>query len=652
MAKRTRRFIASDKPQNGPCSTDENGSLLTRRQIMILTGGAAATLFLPGCGGFRRLGGFDSGPDPGVNPPGVNLVAAPRSEPTGDLQNQINQFSETVDLLSSTWMGQSEAFSELDSFIASNPGLSRSRAEEISPKAAFQGVWYGINATREAYERTANFALALDDVGYVGDKVTNANGLKGTAAVNNPQWIAAMIEQNYHSLGITGSLMQLYQKVGLGRFIDFVKSQTDPTERGVAYGIVANVFNDWVDAVAASAQVPANESWKLDLSESVTVDNLHQQVDRIAGIVNVLPFGPGYRTASGRSTLGKNLEGIRDNYLPTLLGSFVEFAFKTNTNKDFAVNWIKTQSLDMSLFRLRQAVTRQGLWKNLGGDLGNGLLTNVGFSLVKSLAAKNGPKAGLHACLLSVAPTLYDIYKLTAASVATAATIVGPLVFGSLAAFQAQQAINGVENCFDDFTEVNEENLRRLKKEFDERAKSRLNGGNEPPGRDVPARTNPSRAECDQLAAAGIGRGEIELPPDESDLLNAESNILRELLCGALTGSTRSSHSAPPRTFKNVELAAAGLLLDFAKRNANTIEAQVEPNKLRFFRSDFALLIRREPGSQSVTVPAITNAQLLCSSPGFIPMRSDSPKDLTQIPGLPELQPITELGTGVNVGVR
>jgi hypothetical protein len=107
------------------------------------------------------------------------------------------------------------------------------------------------------------------------------------------------------------------------------------------------------------------------------------------------------------------------------------------------------------------------------------------------------------------------------------------------------------------------------------------------------------------------------------------------------SGTERSS------TFDELSNAAGALLRDHGERNAETVEPTVHGDALDFFAALLAILVRREPGTTEATVPAITDAQLLCTAPGFLPQQSVDPVDLTTVECLAAL---VSNGAGVSTG--
>ena len=170
----------------------------------------------------------------------------------------------------------------------------------------------------------------------------------------------------------------------------------------------------------------------------------------------------------------------------------------------------------------------------------------------------------------------------------------------------------------------------------------------------TPALTTPNRAECDQLSRAGVKKLHIDLPAQKGSSVSVTS-LSPETARAILSGypQTTAVSSPPPRTFDNIETAAGTLVNDLGKRNPDTVQATPSGNGLDFYGSDFVGLVRREAGSTGASIPAITNAQLLCTAPGYIPMRSAQPIDLSA-PGatLPSLNPLSTLGTGVNINAH
>src|SRR6185369_9827820 len=102
---------------------------------------------------------------------------------------------------------------------AASVNSRRSRAVNADADLFYQSLYLGLFAAREAYERTINILVGIDDVGHLGDMVSDKNGLQGKAALRNPQWVGAMMERSYHALRMYGAFMKVFQTMGLSQMI-------------------------------------------------------------------------------------------------------------------------------------------------------------------------------------------------------------------------------------------------------------------------------------------------------------------------------------------------------------------------------------------------------------------------------------------------
>ncbi len=167
-------------------------------------------------------------------------------------------------------------------------------------------------------------------------------------------------------------------------------------------------------------------------------------------------------------------------------------------------------------------------------------------------------------------------------------------------------------------------------------------------------------AECDALWRSGPRATTMQtLPvppptPGSPDLPKLASNpkAARVVISGYGGNNAPHSDGNIPRTFDNIANATAALLYDLGQRNAQFIQPSISANSISFLASNFAIYIRREVGSTRAAVPPITDAELICASPGYIPKRTVGTVDLTSIGSLPDLKPISALGFGFDVNVK
>lgn len=617
---------------------------LSRRHFMWLSMASASALLLPGCGG----GGS-------ANSGGFTLAATPRVVPTGDLQNQINQYSQSVDNLSKFMFGQSDAYDALHGTGRAAAGAPASSIANVAKLA------YSMVANRILYERLSNALVHLDDVSYLSDAVTTQNNLNGTAALRNPQWTAAAMENTVNLLKVSGGVQQLIQTIGVTQWAESIRNISDPTDRMMTYAIFGGIFNQWLDNLQAKPGSGITPDMKLDVSASMTNDGVSAQLQRVPDLVKKLTLSPGYRPTVSRASQGDKDSGFIESaigvFRDSAVGAGVEYLKREITGSFYSFFQVAVQAGDTFVYYSEE--TFGLIYERV--PLASAIRTATGDALAREAIKKGlgllfdhfgGPQAGKIAeCSGNIAGLVLDTFA--AAEIIAAAsciTVVGCLALGGVLGLQLGLGASDVAKCAND---INNPKPERPADIADAAAKLDASKGT-PQTRDIPALTNPAFAECDQLSRAGVSQSQLPVPgtdtPGGPDAGSIDPNTARQLICGAPQG--RAAEFIP-RTFRNAEIAGLGLLYDLGKRSVSTVAPTLSGGTLRFYRSDFATLIRREAGTTTVTVPSITSAQLLCTSPGFIPQRSAAPVDLTASgASLPDLQSISALGTGVGINVH
>ena len=606
---------------------------LSRRQLLILLGAAGAACLLPGCGGGGGIGGH------------VDDLDSARKIPTGPLADQVNMYSGAVESLSSTWTGSSETMTAGKAFLDANPEHMHDlgRAEGDYAAKMYHATYFGHAVALESYERVLNQFIGLDDIGVIGKIITDQNGLINESSLENPQWVAAMLERSFNALVVFETILKVFQTMGLAQWMDMVRATTDPDERLVAYDLVATMFNQWVDGVAKAHGLTANPAHKLDVSSAVTAESALTEINRIPDIVDAMPLGPGYRPAesaisrSSGSSGGDLAAGAGKSFGMTFLAYMAhEFAHVTE-------HGAKVNSVGVVKHMAGSAI------KHTAGSRLDTLAVNfISAGLEQGIGGQGGKAAY---CAVQIAHHTYRTAQYTSYAIGASGTVVGAVVLGGVATYYAYKTFSTIAECKDELSDRHsrgrENNFKRLDDGY------RPDGGF-PPGRDVPAPTG-SQTECDQLANNGLGEGDLDPTggsgggPGDPDYRSFEPDPVRRLFCAAFNGSTRGPDL--PRTFTNLRLGAAALIFDFVK-GYPILNAQATPTRLRFIKSDFAILLRREPNTQSIVLPAITSAQLLCSAPGFIPHRNKEPMNLATIDKLPEDHiTLDQLGAGVKINV-
>jgi hypothetical protein len=646
--------------------------LLSRRTLLVLAslGIGGVGMSLAGCGGGQ-----------GTAVPG-SLV--PRSEPSGDLAQQIDQYSRGIDRLSSLWQARSHGLDQLMAVL--DAGRGRGRA--IPPgQVAVSATFFGLRGLRTLYELLCRQALELDNIGYLAARISQTNQLPPDSALENPQWVAAMMERNYTGLAYVGLIAEFAQCFGLKELAETVREQTDPDSQLLAYGILGEIFNDWVGEICDRVAVAVDPTWQLDMGERtvLTVARTHRELDRIPDILAALPFGPGFNTApilplTRQVGMGETiLDPVKE--IPSILGGVAEKI------KDVLDDPKKTEEIIEHLYdytnsyakRIDINTTRlaQFVLKNLRKDLTKDVLKAIAKKVIETWLGKLAGEAA--DCVFEIISGSIELGKLFSLTVGTLEIPPLAVVFATLAALKIVELLTKIEDCIQ---KLHIDPPPIIERHILLRGKVTETDFTPIPVRTIPVVTNPIRAESDQLRKSAVIKGHVTLyrrRPRPLVELKAVALKLGDVASSARTtvsgtpyeSSTQGTMYGPDgqvlattpgrgravtgvlvRSYAGVETAAALLLYEYARTHPDTVLAEDTGDGFAFFGSELALLVRREPGTSAVQVPSITGAQLLCTSPGFTPIRSAGPEDLTTLLALPQLQPATGLSNGGEIHVH
>jgi hypothetical protein len=164
--------------------------------------------------------------------------------------------------------------------------------------------------------------------------------------------------------------------------------------------------------------------------------------------------------------------------------------------------------------------------------------------------------------------------------------------------------------------------------------------------------------ECDQAASAGLSGRTATGASGGGRAAGATRNLADFNIEAITPGQARlvlagTGQTGPfARTYENIVNAAVALMLDFARRAPDLTQPQVTGNTFTYICADYALLVARGPNSAKYEPPGISDALLLCTGIGQLPMRNTEPDDLNSMAAWPELMPATAVGTGVNANVQ
>ena len=608
---------------------------MTRRDVVMLFGGAAFSVALAGCG--------DSGSSTATT--ATTVVNANRTAISGDLAAQYNQFSTVAQGTTETWLGTSGSLDALRNLPTRD---SRAPADA---KVVVQALVIGVNGTRSAYERLCNLALTLDDLGAAAAAVTKNNSLSTSNAVNNEQWLMAMIAQNYAAISVTGTLFIIQQVSGLPEARAWALARTAEADRLAAYGLVADAFNTWVDALTAAGSIKPKDTWKLDLSSAVTAANAADKLSQIDTILPQLPFSPGYRpsTATSNSLDDASLgaTGIQ-NFAQTFTGTLTQLTLSTTALTDTFPQTVDTAKAhyDVSA-RLAQTGVGQKLAALPGGlataqKILDGLLASTDGTTWPGVTGASAQ------CQFQIIGKTYGFLQALSTALLTTQSALGSLITGAQALKNMADLDATLNTCG---SAVQQALWAAVKADRDLLKSQQIYNGAVPTTRSVNVIRVTGRIEGDQISAAGVVcTNTLKVGTPDFCPLDPQKPVVGDYRT-IISGLTKLPNC--PRTFRNVLICISGLLYDIARLYPDTVAASwTTSSSLKFCSTTFARMLRREPQATFSEIPAITAAQLLCTAVGFIPSHSLTPMNLATIPNMPDLSLITNLVGGVPINVH
>jgi len=612
-----------------------NCASLTRREALTLFGGAAISVALAGCGG----GDNSSNPGPSAS---INRTAI-----SGDLTKQVNQFSTVAQTPTDTWLGTSTALDALKN-VPTRSAITRAPADS---KIVVQALVIGTNGTRSAYERLCNLALMLDDMGNSAQLVmANNSSLTGSNAVNNEQWLMAMIAQNYAAVSVTGTLFIMQMVAGLPEAISWALARTTDSEKLAAYGLVADVFNTWVDALTAAGNITPNPAWKLDVSSAVSAANIQTKLNAINTILPQLPFSPGYRKAGASlmslddASLGAT--GIR-NFAQTFTGALAQRTLSTTPLTD---TFPQTVDTTKAHYDVTARLGTTGVGQTIAGLPGGLAAAQTAINTLLSStdgASWPGVTGDSAQCQVQIIAQIYGFLQAMQTALITTQSALGSLITGAQAIANLANLDTTILTCG---SPLQQSLWAAVKSDRDLLKSQQLYNGAVPTTRQVSVVVVTGLREIDQIGAAGVScTNEITVSAPDVCPLDPKNPVISDYR-NIVAGLTKLPNC--PRTFRNVLICITGLQYDVALHYTQTVAASWEGSKLKFCAQSFGRMLRREPGATFAEIPAITQAQLLCTGVGFIPSKSLTPQDLSIIPAMPTLFSITNLVGGVPIHVH
>ena len=614
---------------------------LSRRKLIQLSLCLGVSSIFSGCGG----GGSSSSEEI------ISPFLAQRAEPAGSLKDQVDQYSGAMDILSSIYLAPS------NDAIESARGIfdvTRSRAMDSRPAEDFyRAAAYGSIVSSLAVERINNAVVALDSALYLGDRASATNSLSGNANLSNPQWGAEMLRRLLNIQSALNDQARFYQQAGVLEIATAVSGADSYAKKAVAYAVLRDSYHHWLDRMSGKLAITIPDNLRLNVAPEMSGEVMDAEVNRLPTLLSQVPQGIAYNTVTRRKDTNGDSpfeDFVGSTFMDALIEKFFQkelapgagiLGFKGWVDKLDFQKQLKSETLNTLIL---QEVTGTGrtllsIGKGFGIDFlkagATGLiLDGIGYAIERTAGKPAGCAYKLTENSIKVG---FGFATFMGGVSATFATGGLGLIAGIAATASFLSSVNDLKNAINECKDLGGSPDPEKVNQLEEDAQM-------PPTRNVPALTNPRSAECDQLSRAGVIKRTV---PQAKHSFSPEE--ARGILCGLATATRATS---TPRTFTNLESSGRSLLQDYVQRHSTLTNPALENGNLSFFASDFAMLIRREPGSSQVEVPAITQAQLLCSGSGFIPMRSESPKNIQDILSLPELQPLSELGTGVKFNVQ
>ena len=605
---------------------------VTRRQLLQLCVTSGIALALPGCGGGGGEGGGGSSTSP-----------LARTALTGDLRNQIEQFNTAVERVGLGWQSGSPACDAARAFL-NRPGRGRGPSDAVD---IIQGVVYTLDALKDVYQRTAQMGLKLDDLANLSDAVTSTNGLVGQSSLSNPQYMAAMLDRHYHMMRALCGMQKTFAVAGIQQLINLTRAATDPYEKVVGYSVLADTFNEWVGTLLKTARRSANPALLLALDGTINPDTIEAQIARIPGIVAQLPMPTGPPDAPSRGLLDYD-------HLTSYLGTFAQLYLTLPEDTLLPNFFTATEKFSHGIRRLASDFrTNPHIQTPFLQSASKAVFQDKAFEYVgKALEFGIGGTNGIYArCILELGKAAFDTVSMGLAAVGTSVSFLGSVVFGALAVDKAYSFYTKAQKCEDDLLKEQARQIAENLKKIDDSYKR---DGSLPPGRDIPLPPNASSLEWDKvftgrqqqrgLQFSFVSPGATEFnwisepidPDEERGTLNAVG-----------VGGSGVDCAAAERAFVK-------LMVEYLRRHKDTlnvINAVGQPNAIRYSASQLAVLVEREPGATKVSVPAITDAQLLCVAKGFVPRRGMA--DLTTLASMPSMSALpATFGLGVNIHAK
>lgn len=558
-------------------------------------------------------------------PPTGQSQGRPRPDIPAGLGPRVDQYSELVNSVTESWTGTS---ANIDEFLELSSGL---RGDEDDLRVFGQTVAVALPALAEIYGRLLDSALRLDELSYVSSEISD-DPESAASSLNNPQWTSAMLARTLHGMRMVADLYRYYQIAGAEEMAAAIASSEDDVGKLGAYVVYAHAFNSWVATVYAGVGLDPADADSLPLDPDMTPDDVPACLAAVGSIIAELPLGVTLSRAGrrGGEQDSDSFWGSVAAFANDLQSSFLGTVAETIFGSDAPQEWMKDIPSTLQGLRILLSDPK---WSARYFDInflkafGIGQVVEFTVGVLYDGLGVWGDRA---ACALDIGFNGVNLGGAVVGMVAMTPSVVGSIIWGTVAVNSLNEYRDAIHRCneagvFDRYTDESVEAIMDA-----------MEAGEKQPGAtQVAALTNPENAECDQIRRSAVSRLEVKLrnprpsgdPP--FDQLTVED--ARDLL------SLVRDEDLLASTFDNLENSVAALILDHGARNPSAVDARVTDDGLEFYATDFALLVRREPGTTEVTFPLITDAELICSSPGYIPAATDGPVDIGSLDSLPDL---------------
>ena len=605
-----------------------------RRRFLLTSlvlGVGVVPLALSGCGGGGNpIVTPTPAPDPTPMPSEVTYTL--RLEPTGDLKNQIEQFSKGMDELGQVLNAPN---AEVDIAVSGLTAITRSRQADTRPAEDFyRAAIYGSLLSVLACERTMDALISLDSVLYAADVTTTKQNLKDRASLSNPAFGTAMYKRLVNALAGYTAITRYFLLAGIPEMIGLVLNASTPEGKRVAYSMLRDAYNGFLDHLPRGSQIDA--SLRLRATVAMTNAAIDAEVNRITPLLSQIPLGVGYRTKASK------LSGAIDT--PAVVGkAFIDCVLELSFARalDLPGGTVTTNSLNSWLTslsisnRMKSNLSVQNaVYQNLTQS--GRTLATIDSTLLDS-SKRSIVLANLQSTLQGVGGvSATNLSKVATETLGLIANL-GPFL-GGLDIIKGTLGITLVKGeNLTSYTTRLVALLEQLPPATRPDTQSLLPLAQNPLPTEIAKIRIPSTSEQDQLNSASLSLqsvktvATISTPVTPSAIADA-----RSILGGTVTTST-----PPPRTFSQINRAAYTLMLDYLSYVGHVTLIRIDGAETQFTAADIALLINRSAGATQMTVPVITSAQLMCTAPGYLPSRTTTPVNLTTLESLPPLQRLT-----------